>query len=153
MISNMPKYAQAPVKNYLETGKFKDHTPDPIPADEVASATEELQMLALGVMSQDNTEVDSNPKEGVIDAHDSFFGDTHIEFENIGEDATKVHGFGTLGTNEEGATAYVRQTPEAMDFIIVGAGEHVEEGVIHLDQVDASKSFMTMSPEDLGLFS
>lgn len=148
MINRMPQYSQAPVKNYLETGNFKDHAKTPIPAEEVGPMTEEFLMLTLGIMSQDNTQADSNPAEGIIQSKDQFFGDVRVEFEKMeSQDPTATQGFGVIGTDTEGAVGYARNTSDALDIVIVSNVEGSDDGVIHLDQKNPENSFMTLSED------
>ncbi len=147
MIDRMPKYSQAPVRTYLETGKFKDQTPTPIPAEEATQMGEDILLMSLGIMSQDNVpEVDSNPAPGIMDVKDDFFGNAHLEFE-ASSDMTSTQGFAQIGTNESGATVFARNTVEAIDLIVVSSQEGVDDGVVHIDHAKPENSFMTF-PQD-----
>ena len=146
MIDRMPKYSQAPVRNYLETGKFKDQTAAPIPADEATELGEDILMMSLGIMAQDNTEVDSNPAPGVMDVKDDFFGPTHLEFE-ASTDMTTTQGFAQLGNAESGATIFARNTVESLDVVVVTDVEGADDGVIHIDHIKPENSFTTFADE------
>lgn len=146
MIDRMPKYSQAPVRNYLETGKFKDQTPTAIPAEEAAKMGEDFLLMSLGIMSQDNTEIDSNPAPGIMDVKDDFFGNAHLEFE-ASTDMTTTQGFATVGQGENGATVFARNTVEALDLVVVSSQEGVDDGVVHIDHAQPENSFMTF-PQD-----
>lgn len=149
MINKMPGYAQAPIKTYLETGNFKGQTPEPMSAAEADEMLTEMKGLTDAVVLQDNTQADSNPEVGIIES-DGFFGREIIEFEDTADGS---HGYGKIGDEEDGAAAYVRENDELFEIIIASSSEGSDDGVMHINKVDKSKSFMTMDPTQMGMIS
>ena len=129
MISNMPKYAQGPIKGYLETGNFKDQQKFPMPNDaETKEAKAQMEMQMDTLVKSDNGPEDSNPKPGVIEMEDTFFGQTRSEFQKS-EDGT-METFTVIGNENEGATIYSRNDTSGLDIITVSTMGH-EDGVQH----------------------
>ena len=148
MIANMPKYASAPIKNYLETGNFKDHEKFPMENDQESKA-EVAEMVAQSetFIAADNTKDDMDKRPGVIETTDDFFGPVHAEYVKS-DDGKSFEMFYEIGNDQFGATIYTRNTPESLDVITVSPHGGGDDGVMHHSYVDPDGSFMTLKPQN-----
>ena len=140
MINKLPAWSQPTVKQYLETGQFKDHKPVPMDPNEAAEGKEMMQGMIDAYVAQDNTSADSNPAKGVIETQEDFFGSVRAEYQN--ENGIK-EGFATVA-GREGSVVYIRNTEKALDVLVVSNEQGADDGVFHFSHSDPNGSFMTM---------
>ena len=140
MINKLPAWSQPTVKQYVETGQFKDHKPVPMEPSEAAEGRELLLGMIDAYVSQDNTSVDSNPAKGVIETQEDFFGSVRAEYQN--ENDVK-EGFATVAGRE--SVVYIRNTEKALDVLVVSNEQGADDGVFHFSHSDPNGSFTTMN--------
>jgi hypothetical protein len=144
MISGMPQYAQAPIRNYLETGNFKDHQKFPLPNDTDTKETQnQLQQNFESYVASDNTAADSDKRSGYLTTQDPFFGTVTGRTE-ASADGQSTEAFMILqgvGGNQD-AVMYSRSTPQGLDVITVGSVDG-SDGVMHFSNNDPNGHFMT----------
>jgi hypothetical protein len=140
MIANMPKFAQAPIQNYLETGQFRDHSKEQIPTDkeEIAQMLEQTETF----IAADNSKDDMDPRPGKIETTDDFFGPVKAEYERS-EDGKSLETFFNIGSGDMSAVVYTRNSPESLDVITVTPNGGSDDGVMHFSHNDPNGSFMT----------
>lgn len=142
MINGMPSHAQAPIKNYLETGNFKDHQKIPMPNDEsTRDAAKDMKQTMDAFVASDNTAADSDKRPGRITSEDGFFGPLTGGFEHSGDGKT-TESFVIIG-GQDGAVLYSRNSPSGLDVITVGSFDG-SDGVMHFSS-DPDGHFMTMA--------
>lgn len=143
MISGMPKHAQGPIKNYLETGNFEDHEKFPMPNDEETLETKaNFEANIDAFVKSDQGPEDSNDTPGQITTQDKFFGEVTGAFKKS-EDGKTLESFMVIG-GEDGAVMYNRSTPDGLDMITVGSKDG-GDGVMHFSNTDPNGHFMSFA--------
>lgn len=145
----VPQWAKPTIETYLKTKQFPGQEASPLePKDAVEMGTN-ISLTMIGVMAADNDpSKDSNPKPGVIDSHDGFFGATHAEFE--AKSQTEVEGFATLAGGE--VCIFARTGVESTDVVLLAKNGSADQGAIHIDNQNPNGSFMTFEREQVNGF-